>query len=212
MGLKRGVMLGRIPQVTLLVDALAGEDKQINLQGFKLRRQGRVNVTAILTLQRAAGTDQRDPLAPGDFVADRQAVGKYGEIPVGELARQVKAGRTGIKGDSHPFADPRQRVACNIGFVGVMAFQARAKRLAAVATGRMEQPRPSVLTQDPPLLLKPVQIAADRLFADGKLFCQRLGRQPVAAAQQGNNVLLSVLFHASVPGKINRFLPDYPGL
>ena len=87
------------------------------------------------------------------LVADRQAIGKHGEFDIRKLARQMKAGRAGVEGDGHPFADPAQRVSGNIGFVGIMAFQACAKGFTAVAAVRVNQTRTPVLAQKFPLLL-----------------------------------------------------------
>jgi len=85
-------------------------------------------------------------------------------------------------------------VAGNIGFVGIMAFQACAKGFTAVAAVRMNQTRAPVLAQQLPLLLQRLQIPADGLFADGELFSQHIGSQPVALTQQGDKTLLSGRF------------------
>lgn len=64
--------------------------------------------------------------------ADGLAVGKDVQRAVRQLAGEIPAGGAGIEGDHHPFVNPGQRFAGDVGFMRVMAFQAHVERIAAV--------------------------------------------------------------------------------
>ncbi len=72
--------------------------------------------------------------------------------------------------DHHPFVNPGQRFAGDIGFMRVMAFQPHVKRVAAVLAALMDHFGPAVVAQHFALRLQLAQIAANGFPADVELF------------------------------------------
>lgn len=102
--------------------------------------------------------------------ADGLAVGKDVQRAVRQLAGEIPAGGAGIEGDHHPFVNPGQRFAGDVGFMRVMAFQAHVERIAAVTAALVDHFGPAVVTQHFALRLQLAQIAANSFPADVELF------------------------------------------
>lgn len=98
------------------------------------------------------------------------AVGKDVQRAVRQLAGEIPASGAGIEGDHHPFVNPGQRFAGDIGFMRVMAFQPHVKRVAAVLAALMDHFGPAVVAQHFALRLQLAQIAANGFPADVELF------------------------------------------
>ncbi|GHK56976.1 hypothetical protein KPZU09_67120 [Klebsiella pneumoniae] len=102
--------------------------------------------------------------------ADGLAVGKDVQRAVRQLAGEIPAGGAGIEGDHHPFVNPGQRFAGDVGFMRVMAFQAHVERIAAVPAALVDHFGPAVVAQHFALRLQLAQIAANSFPADVELF------------------------------------------
>ena len=89
---------------------------------------------------------------------------------VRQLAGEIPAGGAGIEGDDHPFVNPGQRFAGDIGFMRVMAFQPHVKRVAAVLAALVDHFSPAVVAQHFALRLQLAEIAANGFPADVELF------------------------------------------
>ena len=91
------------------------------------------------------------------------------KVDIRQLTGQIPAGGTGIKGDNHPLFYPRKRLAGDVRFVRVVAFQTDMKRVAAVTALPVNDFCPTVVTQHFPLGLELAEIAANGFSADVKL-------------------------------------------